>query len=145
MAALGSFGPSVMSRPPFADRGVDRAGSRQLKFNFVVERSGTVALDRTYAALAHPIRRSMLELLRHGDLRVTEVARPFDISLAAASKHVRVLETAGLVSRRIAGRDHILSFEPRPLAAAGDWIEEARSFWEARLDVLGSDLRLRPS
>jgi DNA-binding transcriptional ArsR family regulator len=109
----------------------------------MVERFGAAALDRTYAALAHPIRRSMLELLRHGDLRVTEVASPFDISLAAASKHVRVLETAGLVTRRITGREHFLSFEPRSLAAAGDWIEEARSFWEARLDALESDLRRR--
>ena len=87
----------------------------------------------------------MLRLLRRGDLRVTEIARPFDISLAAASKHVRVLEAAGLVTRKITGRDHILSFEARPLAAAGDWIEEARSFWEARLDALESNLRLRPS
>ena len=85
------------------------------------------------------------KLLRERDLRVTEIAKPFDISLAAASKHVRVLETAGLLTRAITGRDHILSFEPRPLAAAGDWIEEARSFWEARLDALESDLRRRPS
>jgi len=111
----------------------------------MVERYTGAILDRTYAALAHPVRRSMLELLRQGELRVTEIAKPFDISLAAASKHVRVLETAGLVSRRISGRDHILSFEPRPLAAAGEWIEDARAFWEARLDALEVDLRRRPS
>ena len=103
------------------------------------------AVDRTYAALAHPVRRRMMTLLCHGDLKVTEIARPFDISLAAASKHVRVLEAAGLVTRRVTGRDHILSFEPRPLAAVGDWIDETRSFWEARFDALEADLRRRPS
>jgi DNA-binding transcriptional ArsR family regulator len=116
-----------------------------VSFNLMVERYLGATLDRTYAALAHPIRRSMLELLREGDLRVTEIAMPFDISLAAASKHVRVLETAGLVSRRISGRDHILSFESRPLAAAGGWIEDTRAFWEARLDALREELRKRPS
>jgi DNA-binding transcriptional ArsR family regulator len=109
----------------------------------MVERSLPGTLDRTYAALAHPVRRTMLKLLRDGDLRVTDIARPFDISLAAVSKHVQVLETAGLVTRRITGRDHILTFEPRPLAAASDWIEQARSFWDARLDALESDLRRR--
>jgi DNA-binding transcriptional ArsR family regulator len=120
-------------------------GRLPVKFNLMVERSRAAALDRTYAALAHPVRRRMLRLLRQGDLKVTEIARPFDISLAAASKHVRVLEAAGLVTRRVTGRDHILSFEPRPLVAVGDWIDEARSFWKARLDALESDLRRRPS
>jgi DNA-binding transcriptional ArsR family regulator len=124
---------------------LDTGAAAALKFNLMVERLANEALDRTYAALAHPIRRTMLQLLREGDFRVTDIARPFDITLAAASKHVQVLETAGLVTRRIRGRDHILSFEPRPLAAAGKWIEEARSFWEARLDALESDLRRRPS
>jgi DNA-binding transcriptional ArsR family regulator len=110
----------------------------------MVERSSSTTLDRTYAALAHPVRRGMLELLRDGELRVTQIAEPFDISLAAASKHVRVLESAGLVARRISGRDHILSFEPRPLAAASDWINASRSFWEARLDALDADLRKWP-
>jgi DNA-binding transcriptional ArsR family regulator len=111
----------------------------------VVERYRAVALDRTYQALAHPIRRGMLELLRGGDLRVTEIAEPFSVSLAAASKHVRVLESAGLVTRTVVGRDHVLRFEPRPLEAAARWIEASRSFWEARLDALESDLRRRRS
>ena len=114
-------------------------------FNLMVEHSGAATLDRTYAALAHPIRRGMLQLLRDRELRITEIAEPFDVSLAAASKHVRVLEAAGLVSRTIAGRDHILSLEPRPLAAAGDWINVTRSFWEARLEALNADLRERRS
>jgi DNA-binding transcriptional ArsR family regulator len=103
------------------------------------------ALDRTYAALAHPIRRGMLELLRGGDLRVTDIAAPFGVSLAAASKHVRVLESAGLVSRTIVGRDHVLTFQPHPLQAAAEWIDASRSFWQARLDALESDLRGRRS
>ena len=85
----------------------------------------------------------MLELLRGGDLRVTEIAAPFSVSLAAASKHVRVLESAGLVARTIVGRDHVLRFEARPLEAAARWIDASRSFWEARLDALESDLRGR--
>jgi DNA-binding transcriptional ArsR family regulator len=107
----------------------------------MVEHLGPTTLDRTYAALSHPIRRGMIELLRGGDdLRVTEIAEPFSVSLAAASKHVRVLESAGLVSRTIIGRDHVLTFEPDPLAAAHEWIDASRSFWEARLDALATDL-----
>jgi DNA-binding transcriptional ArsR family regulator len=109
----------------------------------MVEHQRTATLDRTYAALAHPIRRGMLELLRDGDLRVTKIAAPFSVSLAAASKHVRVLESAGLVSRTIVGRDHVLRFQPHPLEAAARWIDASRSFWEARLDALDSDLRGR--
>lgn len=122
---------------------LDTGEARPLKFNPMIERLAPAALDRTYAALAHPTRRTMLKLLRDEDLRVTNIARPFDISLAAVSKHVQVLETAGLVTRSIRGRDHILTFEPRPLAAAGDWIEQARSFWDARLDALEFDHRRR--
>jgi DNA-binding transcriptional ArsR family regulator len=106
----------------------------------MVEHLGTATLDRTYSALSHPIRRGMIELLRGGNLRVTEIAEPFSVSLAAASKHVRVLESAGLVSRTIIGRDHVLTFEPDPLAAAHEWIDASRSFWEARLDALATDL-----
>jgi DNA-binding transcriptional ArsR family regulator len=106
----------------------------------MVEHLGPATLDRTYATLSHPIRRGMIELLRGVDLRVTEIAEPFSVSLAAASKHVRVLESAGLVSRTIIGRDHVLTFEPGPLAAAQEWIDASRSFWEARLEALATDL-----
>ena len=92
-------------------------------------------------ALAHPIRRAILERLRTGDLRVTDVADPFSVSLAAASKHIRVLESAGLISRTVVGRDHVLSFEPEPLVEARDWIEASWSFWEARLGALEEQLR----
>jgi DNA-binding transcriptional ArsR family regulator len=101
------------------------------------------ALDRTYGALAHPTRRRMMELLRLESMRVTELAAPFDVSLEAASKHIRILESAGLVSRAIQGRDHVLTLEPRPLVPARDWIETYRSFWEERLKALASQLRER--
>lgn len=108
--------------------------------NHMVEHISTL-LDRTYGALAHPIRRTMLELLTAGALRVTDLAAPFDVSLAAASKHVRVLETAGLVVRTVEGREHLLTPQTQSLREAGDWIQRYRSFWTARLDALETDLR----
>jgi len=110
-----------------------------LTFNHMVERSEV--LDRTYGALAQARRRTMLAMLRSGPLRVTDMAKPFAISLAAVSKHVGVLESAGLVTRSVTGRDHLLSLEPGPLVEARDWIEVYRDFWEERLDAL--DLHLR--
>jgi DNA-binding transcriptional ArsR family regulator len=108
----------------------------------MVERSAP-SLDGTYGALAHPTRRSMLELLRVEASRVTDLAAPFDISLEGASKHIRVLESAGLISRAIHGRDHVLTLEPEPLVPAANWLEMYRSFWEARLQTLESVLRAR--
>jgi DNA-binding transcriptional ArsR family regulator len=106
----------------------------------MVERS-TSALDYTYMALAHPTRRAMLELLKTGSMRVTDLAGPFEVSLAASSKHVNMLERAGLLSRTVAGRDHWLRLDPRPMLDAGGWIDTYRGFWEERLDDL--DLLLR--
>jgi DNA-binding transcriptional ArsR family regulator len=113
-----------------------------VSFNHMVERSGSV-LDHTYGALAHRIRRAMLDELRERSLRVTDLARPFPVSLAAASKHVAVLEAAGLVSRSVEGRDHLLSLNPQPLAEARDWIETYRAYWESRLDALEAHFRNR--
>ena len=93
-------------------------------------------LDAAYAALADPTRRAVLERLREGDLRVTELAAPFDVSLNAVSKHLKVLERAGLVTRRVQGREHWISLDPRPLAQAAVWVEMYRVFWERRLDDL---------
>ncbi len=93
-------------------------------------------LDATYDALANPVRRQILAELMAGERRVTELAAPFDVSLAAVSKHIRHLEQAGLVRRRVAGRDHWLRLEPGPLASAEAWIAQARRFWEGRLDAL---------
>jgi DNA-binding transcriptional ArsR family regulator len=107
----------------------------------MVERSQTALLDDTYASLSHPVRREMVEILSEAPHRVTEVAAPFDISLAAASKHIQMLERAGLVDRRISGRDHVLSLRAEPLEAAADWIDPYRRFWESKLDRLDEHFR----
>lgn len=98
-------------------------------------------LDHTLGALADPTRRAILQALTHGEARVTELARPFDMSLNAVSKHIRILERARLVRRRREGRDHYLSVNPKPLDEAAAWIDRQRSFWTARLDTLESILR----
>lgn len=110
--------------------------------NHVVEYQGT-SLDTTYGALAHPVRRTMVERLRAGDARVTELANGLTISLAAASKHIRVLEAAGLVVRTIKGRDHHLALRDEPLEAASSWIQTNRAFWQERLDALDALLETR--
>jgi DNA-binding transcriptional ArsR family regulator len=97
-------------------------------FNRMVEH-GATHLDATYGALAHHVRREMLSRLRNRDMRVTELAAYFELSLAAASKHIGLLERAGLVSRRVAGRDHWISIEPAPLEGALGWLAQYRSFW----------------
>ena len=93
-------------------------------------------LDLTFSALSDPSRREMLRLLRRGELRVTEIAAPFALSLNAVSKHVRALERAGLVRRRVSGRDHYIGLAPAPLRAASEYLEQYRDFWESRLDAL---------
>jgi len=98
-------------------------------------------LDNTLVALADDTRRSILQRLASGDARVTEIAAPFDISLNSVSKHIRILERAGLVRRRIAGRDHFLSLDPEPLDAAAAWLQRERAAWTTRLDKLEAALR----
>jgi DNA-binding transcriptional ArsR family regulator len=93
-------------------------------------------LDQTLVALADPTRRAILQRLAEGEARVTEIAKPFAMSLNAVSKHILVLERANLVRRRRAGREHILSFAPEPLDEAAAWIATQRAFWTQRLDVL---------
>ena len=99
-----------------------------------------MTLDATLLALSDPTRRKIIERLRRGPARVTEVARPFRISLNAVSKHIRMLERAKLIKRRVAGREHILCFEPAPLAEAEAWISAQRAFWNAELDDLAARL-----
>jgi DNA-binding transcriptional ArsR family regulator len=91
-------------------------------------------LNRTFAALAHPTRRRILEHLAHGDRCVTDLARPHSMSLPAISKHLRVLENAGLIRRRRSGRVHSLKLEAAPMKPAQEWIEEYRHFWEESFD-----------
>lgn len=98
-------------------------------------------LDDTLIALADDTRRSILRRLAAGEARVTEVAAPFGISLNSVSKHIRLLERAGLVRRRISGRDHFLALEPKPFDDLTRWMHETRGFWTTRLDKLDAALR----
>jgi DNA-binding transcriptional ArsR family regulator len=98
-------------------------------------------LDDTLVALADETRRRILKRLSAGDARVTEIAAPFAISLNSVSKHIRILERAGLVRRRVAGRDHFLSLDPEPLDAAAAWLQRERAAWTHRLDKLEAALR----
>lgn len=93
-------------------------------------------LDATLVALADPTRRAIVHRLAQGEARVTEIAAPFPISLNAVSKHIRVLERAGLVRRRVVGREHILSFNPAPLDEATAWIATQQATWHQRFDAL---------
>jgi DNA-binding transcriptional ArsR family regulator len=98
-------------------------------------------LDRTFAALADPTRRRILQHLSHGDRCVTDIAKPYSISLPAISKHLRVLENAGLIRRRRNGRVHRVKLEAKPMKQAAQWIDEYRRFWEESFDRLDEYLR----
>jgi DNA-binding transcriptional ArsR family regulator len=94
------------------------------------------SLDRIYGAIADPTRRAMLDALAGGEATVGTLAGRFPITFNGASKHVKVLERAGLVTRRVRGRKHWLRLEPRPLLDAARWLEHYRDFWDARLAAL---------
>uniref|UniRef100_UPI003BA99402 ArsR/SmtB family transcription factor n=1 Tax=Stappia sp. TaxID=1870903 RepID=UPI003BA99402 len=98
-------------------------------------------LDAVFHALGDSTRRSMLARLAGGSRTVGELAAPFAMSLAAASKHVKVLEGAGLIRREIRGRSHICHLEAGPLASAHQWLRVYETFWTARLDALETLLR----
>lgn len=93
-------------------------------------------LDGVFNALCDPTRRAILARLTGTDARVTDIAAEFPISLNSISKHIRMLERAGLVQRKISGRDHVLSLNAAPLSEAAQWIEHYRRFWEDRLAAL---------
>jgi len=97
-------------------------------------------LDATFAALADPTRRRILERLSAGTRRVTELAEPFSISLPAVSKHLRVLEEAGLIKRERQGREHRLELQAAPMKEAVRWMEQYRRFWEGSLEALADYL-----
>ena len=96
----------------------------------------SAALDRTFAALGDPTRRAILSRLREGTATVGEIARPFPMSLNAVSKHVQVLERAGLIRREVCGREHRLFLSAGPLREANDWTGYYRRFWHERIDAL---------
>jgi DNA-binding transcriptional ArsR family regulator len=98
------------------------------------------ALDRTYAALADPTRRALLVALRSGDARITDLAAPLPMTFAGVSRHIGVLESAGLVRRAVRGREHWLSIRPEGLSAAEGWISEQTAFWSQRADALAARL-----
>lgn len=102
-------------------------------------------LDRAYAALSDPTRRRLLEALRDGDARITDLAAPLPMSFAGVSRHVGVLESAGLVRREVRGREHWLSLQPDGLSSAREWIDEQSDFWSARADALSERLRRKAS
>jgi DNA-binding transcriptional ArsR family regulator len=98
-------------------------------------------LSSTFAALADPTRRAILARLALGETSVTELARPFEMSMPAISKHLKVLERAGLIARGREAQSRPCRLEPGPLKEAASWIEEYRRFWEQSLDRLDAYLR----
>src|SRR3954467_12231550 len=117
-------------------------------FYRMVERLSTRAADRrrlnqVYGAIADPTRRAMLGVLAQGEVNVGMLAQRFPISFNGVSKHVKVLEQAGLVRRSVRGREHWLTLRPAPLRDASRWLDHYRQFWDARLDAL-EDFLVRP-
>lgn len=102
-------------------------------------------MDAVFHALAHGARRDMLGRLADRELTVGQLAEPLAMSLAAASKHIQVLERAGLVRRTVSGRRHICRLEPVPLASASDWLRFYERHWTERLDALEALFRADPA
>ena len=98
-------------------------------------------LDTVFHALGDATRRQMLRELAGGERTVSQLAEPFALSLAAASKHIKALENAGLIRREVRGRTHLCRLEPGPLASAHAWLGFYQRFWTGRLDVLERLLR----
>gem|GEM_PF-44780 len=109
-------------------------------FNQVVEHN----LDHIYGAIADPTRRAILAMLANGEVNVGQVVDEFSISFNGISKHVKVLERAGLIERTVAGREHRLRLNPKPLRDAAQWLDDYREFWEMRLDALEAFLTGQP-
>ncbi len=98
-------------------------------------------LNAIFHALGDPTRRRMLRELAGGERTVSQLAEPFAMSLAAASKHIKALENAGLIRREVRGRTHLCRLDPGPLAAAHKWLSFYERFWTGRLDMLEQLLR----
>ena len=101
-------------------------------------------LDAAFAALADPTRRRIVARLARGSVRVTDLAEPFDMSLNAISKHVKVLERAGLVHRRRNGREHVLTLHAAPMREIVTWVSRYEKFWNDKLDSLAKFLKTTP-
>lgn len=113
---------------------VDNCLEPRILNHMVIDKSP--ALDRVFHALAHPARRSMVRRLATGERNLSELAAPLKMSFPAASKHVRVLERAKLVRRRVSGRQHLCRLESAPLKEITVWIEQFRENWEQRFQAL---------
>ena len=100
-------------------------------------------LDKVFLALGHPVRREILIRLARGAATVTDIAEPFELSLNAVSKHLKVLEKAGLIERQVRGREHYCSISPQPLEAVTDWLAYYRTFWTNRFDAMEQALIAR--
>jgi DNA-binding transcriptional ArsR family regulator len=109
-------------------------------FNNMVELH-TPQLNLIFHALGDATRRRMIHDLADGERTVSQLAEPFAMSLAAASKHIKVLETAGLIQREVRWRTHVCRLDPGPLASAFEWLEFYEKFWTSRLDILDRLLR----
>lgn len=119
---------------------VDNLSGRDILNHMVVDRSP--ALDRVFHALAHPARRTMIRRLTGGERNLSELAAPLKMSFPAASKHVRVLERAKLVRRRVAGREHLCRLDADPLKEIALWTEQFREHWERRFKALDAMLEV---
>jgi DNA-binding transcriptional ArsR family regulator len=97
-------------------------------------------LDHAFGALADPTRRALLLALRDGDARITDLAEPLPMTFAGVSRHVGVLEAAGLIRREVRGREHWVSVETEALRQAEQWLNEQTGFWEKRADRLADRL-----
>jgi DNA-binding transcriptional ArsR family regulator len=98
-------------------------------------------MNEVFSALSDPTRRTILERLRQGQASITEIAEPFQMSLPAISKHLKVLERAGLITNVKEGRSHYLHLNPQPLKAAHHWLEFYKQFWEDQFDNLADFLQ----
>jgi DNA-binding transcriptional ArsR family regulator len=107
--------------------------------------TNSVHLDRTFGALADPIRRAILTHLADGEATVGELAEPFAVSRPAISKHLRVLERAGLVQRSRDGRVSRCALDATPMRGAAEWVDRYRVFWERQLDALARYLETEPT
>jgi DNA-binding transcriptional ArsR family regulator len=93
-------------------------------------------LDRSFSAFAHPVRRAIVARLALGPATVGEATTGLGVSKPAVTKHLKVLEEAGVVRRAVEGRTHLLSLEPQPLGDASEWLEKHRALWEAKFDAV---------